>query len=92
MFYEAAVSEPNPKLRLQRLAEAQKLVLARAHQLENEGGTDVECQALEDAAEFLRQLKAESTGDGIGSHLEPENVNRVRESEDPDRETPSRSA
>jgi hypothetical protein len=69
-YYEAAIATPNPEVRLQRIAEAQALILRRAEALEEGKATDAECQALEGAAEFLQGLKAASIGNGIGKQVE----------------------
>jgi hypothetical protein len=66
----ACYHDPEPKIRLQRIAEAQTLILRRAEALEEGKATDAECQALEDAAEFLQGLKLASTGDGVGKQVE----------------------
>jgi len=59
-YYDAAISEPNPGLRLRRIAEAQKAMLERAAELEEAKGSDAQCQALEDAAGFLQKMKMAS--------------------------------
>ncbi len=68
-YYEAAISEPEPELRLWRIAEAQKAILDRARELEQNKEADAECQAIEDATDFLAELKAATQGDGIGKHV-----------------------
>jgi hypothetical protein len=69
-YYEVAIATRNPEVRLQRIAEAQALILRRAEALEEGKATDAECQALEDAAEFLQGLKLASIGDGVGKRVE----------------------
>jgi hypothetical protein len=69
-YYELAITTRNPEIRLQRIAEAQALILRRVETLEEGKATDAECQALEDAAEFLQGLKLASIGDGVGKQVE----------------------
>jgi hypothetical protein len=76
-YYEIAISERNPDLRFQRLAEAQRAILQRARHLEDYGGSDAECQAIEDAAESLQTLKMNSLGDGVGKQLEQADVESI---------------
>src|SRR4051812_1482591 len=51
--YELAVTEKNPEHRQQLLIAAQDAILQRARALQESGGSDLECTALEDAASFL---------------------------------------
>jgi hypothetical protein len=69
-YYEAAIAERDPSVRLWRIAEAQKAILQRARELEENKETDAECQAIENATDFLAELKAASQGDGIGKQVE----------------------
>jgi hypothetical protein len=59
-YYDAAISEADPGLRLRRIAEAQEAMLQRAAELEESKASDVQCQALEDAAGFLQKMKMAS--------------------------------
>jgi hypothetical protein len=70
--YEAAISEENPDRRLQLLREAQRAVLQRAQGLEEDvHGSFEEMTALEDAADFLREMKLVTESDGVGKHIAP---------------------
>ncbi len=72
-IYEAAISEKNPDRRLHLLREAQQAVLQRAQALdEQEAAPSVEeVTALEEAAEFLRDMKRTTEADGIGKDIQP---------------------
>ena len=64
--YQLAMAEKNPANRPQLLIEAQKALLQRALALEDGGGSDSECTALESAAESLREMKVNHQTDGAG--------------------------
>jgi hypothetical protein len=69
-IYEKAITEANPDLRRQRLLEAQKAILDRAATLEDERGDhQAEAEALEEAADFLREMKAQTQTDGVAMEL-----------------------
>jgi hypothetical protein len=68
--YELAVTEKNPEHRQQLLIAAQDAILQRARALQESGGSDLECTALEDAASFLKELKQITQKDGVGKHVE----------------------
>jgi len=69
-FYEAAITEPDRTKRMERLIEAQRAVLERALVLEKEGGNNpAEGQALQEAADFLREMKLSTLADGLGKEL-----------------------
>jgi hypothetical protein len=68
--YELAVAEENPANRQPLLIEAQKAMLQRAQALEAEGGSELECTALETAAENLREIKIHKQSDGSGESPE----------------------
>ena len=55
---------------MERLIEAQRAVLERALVLEKEGGNNpAEGQALQEAADFLREMKLNTQSDGMGNEL-----------------------
>ncbi len=56
-LYEAAASEPDCRLRILWIMEAQDAILEHALLLEVSHGTDEECCDLERAAEGLRRMK-----------------------------------
>lgn len=64
--YQLAVAEENPASRQQLLIEAQTAMLQRAQALEAEGGSELECTALETAADNLREMKVNKQSDGSG--------------------------
>lgn len=69
-IYEKALTEANPDLRRQRLLEAQRAILDRAAMLEEERGDhEAEVEALQEAAEFVREMKAATQMDGVGMEL-----------------------
>lgn len=70
-IYEAAISEPNPDRRMELLREAQKAVLQRAQALQEQEGNPSfeEMTALEEAADFLHDMKLTTEADGIGKHM-----------------------
>ena len=70
--YEKAISEPDPSLRRARLQEAEIRILERARMLELESrNDDAECLALEEAADFIREMKKKTQMDGIGKEVSP---------------------
>ena len=69
-IYEKAIAEPNPDLRRQRLLEAQRAILDRAAELEHERGDhQAEAEALQEAADFVREMKAATLTDGEGMEI-----------------------
>jgi hypothetical protein len=70
-LYEKAITEANPDLRRQRLLEAQEAILDRAAMLEDDRGDhQAESQALQEAADFVREMKAQTLTDGVGMEIE----------------------
>jgi hypothetical protein len=71
VLYEQAISEPNPAIRRMRLFEAQEAILDRARMLDDEPGQEHESEvyALEEAADFVREMKLESQADGAGKEV-----------------------
>lgn len=69
-IYQLAVAERDPASRQQLLIEAQNAMLQRAQTLEDEGGSDSECAALETAAESIREMKVNKQSDGSAKPLE----------------------
>jgi hypothetical protein len=72
-IYEAAISEENPERRLHLLREAQQAVLQRAQALDEQetAPSFEEVTALEEAADFLRDMKLTTEADGAGKHIRP---------------------
>jgi hypothetical protein len=69
-LYEQAITEPNVQLRRRRLQEAGAAVLERALVLDREPGDhEAEGLALEDAAEFIREMKRVTQTDGLGKEI-----------------------
>ena len=52
-YYEAAIAEQDPDLRVLRIAEAKTAIFQRATELEESQACDAECQSLEEAATIL---------------------------------------
>ena len=69
-LYEHAISVADPKVRRQRLSEAQEAILHRARTLDAEPGDhDAEAQALEEAADFVRDMKLQTQSEGVGKEI-----------------------
>ena len=77
LYYEAAIAEPDPSVRLRRIAEAHSLILLRARDLEESEASIAERKALEDAVDFLSGLKLESLSDGVGKEVENGDVESI---------------
>jgi hypothetical protein len=70
VLYERAITQPDVNLRRQRLAEAETAILERARVLDEEPGQhEAEGQALEEAADFIREMKLQTQSDGVGKEL-----------------------
>src|SRR3954462_4129882 len=65
------IGEADPALRDVRLLEAQEAILERARMLDVEVGQEheSEAQALEEAADFVREMKLETQADGLGKEV-----------------------
>ena len=63
-MYDAAMRETDSSLRWQLIMEAQNAILDRAQALEEQGGSDAECNALEAAADALAKMKLGYKSDG----------------------------
>jgi hypothetical protein len=71
-LYERAITEPDPGLRRLRLQEAEEAILCRAGVLDdgNEAAqSEPEAQALEEAADFRREMKLKTQADGGNKEL-----------------------
>jgi hypothetical protein len=63
-LYQSAMTEPNDRLRRQRVQEAEHALLERAKFLDEQPGDhESEGQALEQAADCLRELKLKRLSD-----------------------------
>jgi hypothetical protein len=71
MLYEQAIGEADTALRRLRLLEAQEAILERARMLDVEVGEEheSEAKALEEAADFVREMKLETQADGLGKEV-----------------------
>jgi hypothetical protein len=71
-LYERAITEPDPGLRRLRLQEAEEAILRRAGVLDvaNEAAPgEPEAQALEEAADFIREMKLITQSDGVDKEM-----------------------
>jgi hypothetical protein len=68
-IYQLAVTEKEPIQRDGLLVEATTAMLLRAQALELGAGSNLECAALEEAAEVLRERKLNTQYDCSGRHL-----------------------
>jgi hypothetical protein len=69
-LYEHAISVADPEVRRQRLLEAQEAILHRAKILDDEPGDhEAEAQALEEAADFVRDMKLQTQSDGVAKEV-----------------------
>jgi hypothetical protein len=73
VLYERAITEPDPGLRRLRLQEAEQAILNRAGVLDDNDNEAVqhepEAQALEEAADFLREMKLITQSDGVAKEM-----------------------
>jgi hypothetical protein len=72
VLFERAITEPDPDVRRLRLLETQQAILARARALDDQPGDhEPEAEALEEAAELIREMKLQTQADGIGKEVKP---------------------
>jgi hypothetical protein len=70
VLYEKAITEPDTALRRLRLQEAEEAILHRAAILDNQPDPhQTEVQALEEAADFIREMKRKTQSDGINKQI-----------------------
>ena len=70
-------------LRRRRLQEAETAILQRARALDGEPGDhETEAHALEEAADYVREMKLESETDGVGKEVKVGDKEFLRESGD----------
>lgn len=70
-LYEHAITESNTELRRRRLREAERAILDRAKALDDDPGEhESEAQALEEAANFIREMKLQAETDGVCKELQ----------------------
>jgi hypothetical protein len=70
-LYEKAITEPDTELRRLRLQEAEEAILRRAAILEDQWDpAQAEAQALEEAADFVREMKLNTQTDGMNKQMQ----------------------
>ena len=83
-IYERAITEPDVHLRRQRLVEAETAILERARVLDDQPGEhEAEGQALEEAADFIREMKLRTQSNGVNQELRVGQKSDLRASHSP---------